>query len=55
VLNNSSTSAIDSIAELVTAFDGLAAEDTSIAGLITSLTSRMTAAEGVLDQLLNAQ
>jgi hypothetical protein len=55
VLNNASTGAIDSIAELVTAFDGLAAEDTSIAALITSLTSRMTAAEGVLAQLLNVQ
>ena len=55
MLNNTSTEAIDSIAELVTAFDGLAAEDTSIANLITALTARVTAVEGILSQLLEAQ
>ena len=55
LLSNVDVALIDSLSEVVTEMASLSAEDQNLAGLIASQGLAITALQGIVDQLLNAQ
>lgn len=55
ILSNSQPDHIDSLSEVVAQMATLSSEDSTLAGLIASQGLKITALEGIVNQLLNAQ